>query len=341
MQLKIEIIRDPDQLNELKCEWAVLAKSIHDITPFQLPEWIFTWFHHFGSGELHTLVFRHDHQMVGLLPAFVHEWQGQKQMTLIGSGISDYLDPLIDPRFSSEFIEALGSYLESTLDWEVCKWQDLTGNSALLHIQSRNAFQVIGQQDTACSKIPLCGTFEQFWSSRPRHVRRNVIRYRRHANESFIVTFEVATQALPELLDSFIQLHGNRWRLKGESGMIEGNDSASFLREIAKQFEHLGILRFFVLRFNREIAAIIIAWDYGRNLYFYLSGFDPRFAEFRPGQILLYECLRYAYTQNCESCDFLRGAEPYKFDWGAQRVPKYRLILTRQSDRLREAAPVS
>jgi len=329
MQLETEVICDPAQLKELKQEWLALASRIPQITPFQLPEWMLTWLQHFGSGELHTLVFRRGSRIVGLFPAFIHQWRGQKQMTLIGSGISDYPEPLIDLSFGREVIEALRWHLESDSKWEVCEWQDLAESSLLLQIQSHAAFRRIVKPDTPCTKIPLCGTFEEFWSSRPRHVRRNVTRYRRHASEHYAVAFETVTEAIPELFESFIRLHGNRWQLKGESGMIEENHSAPFLWEIAKRFERLKILRFFVLRFNREIAAIILAWDYRNNLYFYLSGFDPRFAEFRPGQILLCECLRYAYSQNCESCDFLRGAEPYKLDWGAEVIPKYRVILTR------------
>lgn len=329
MQLETEVICDPAQLKELKQEWLALASRIPQITPFQLPEWMLTWLQHFGSGELHTLVFRRGDQIVGIFPAFIHPWREQKQMTLIGSGISDYPEPLIDLSFGREVIEALGWHLESDSKWEICEWQDLAESSPLLQIQSHAAFRRIVKPDTPCTKIPLCGTFEEFWSSRPRHVRRNVTRYRRHASEHYAVAFETVTEAIPELFESFIRLHGNRWQLKGESGMIEENHSAPFLWEIAKRFERLKILRFFVLRFNREIAAIILAWDYRNNLYFYLSGFDPRFAEFRPGQILLCECLRYAYSQNCESCDFLRGAEPYKLDWGAEVIPKYRVILTR------------
>jgi CelD/BcsL family acetyltransferase involved in cellulose biosynthesis len=333
MQLETEIIRDPAQLKQLKREWLALAAEIPHVTPFQLPEWGLTWLQHFGSGELRTLLFRCGSRIVGLLPAFIHPWRGQKQMTLIGSGISDYPEPLIDPGFANEAIEALGEHLESDSAWQVCEWQDLTESSPLLHIQPRTAFRTIVKQDIPCTKITLSKTFEEFWNSRPRHVRRNVTRYRRHASEHYAVAFETVTGAVPELFESFIRLHGNRWQLKGESGMIEENHSAPFLWEIAKQFERLKILRFFVLRFNREIAAIILAWDYRNNLYFYLSGFDPRFAEFRPGQILLCECLRYAYSQNCESCDFLRGAEPYKLDWGAVVIPKYRVILTRHRDK--------
>src|SRR5579885_2941355 len=106
MQLETEVICDPAQLKELKQEWLALASRIPQATPFQLPQWMLTWLQHFGSGELRTLLFRRGSRIVGLLPAFIHPWRGQKQMTLIGSGISDYPDPLIDPGFANEAIEA-------------------------------------------------------------------------------------------------------------------------------------------------------------------------------------------------------------------------------------------
>ena len=53
------------------------------------------------------------------------------------------------------------------------------------------------------------------------------------------------------------------------------------------------------------------------SLRVYLSGFDERFARWSPGRVLDAMCIRQAIEQGLADYDFLRGDEPYKFQFGA------------------------
>jgi CelD/BcsL family acetyltransferase involved in cellulose biosynthesis len=250
-------------------------------------------------------------------------------MTLIGSGVSDYLDPAIDARFGSEVIEALRAHLESNTSWDVCDWQDLSVDTPLRRIRPGSSFDVAVKSDTECTSVSLPASFEEYWSGRSKDLRRNVVRYRKKAEEKGEVAFEAVCDQRPEMVESLIALHAARWQSRGEPGMIEANRSACFLREIVDKFASSGLLRLFELRMENEIAAAIVCWIYNDRLFFYLTGFDPRFERFSPGQLLLFECLRYSYAHGCREWNFLRGTETYKFAWGAEPVPKCRVLITR------------
>jgi CelD/BcsL family acetyltransferase involved in cellulose biosynthesis len=60
-------------------------------------------------------------------------------------------------------------------------------------------------------------------------------------------------------------------------------------------------------------------------MLFYLNGFDPAYERFSPGSLLI----EYAMEQARKSCqrsfDFLRGAEAYKYRWGARDCIHYRI----------------
>ncbi|MGH9582136.1 MAG: GNAT family N-acetyltransferase, partial [Bryobacteraceae bacterium] len=310
--MQIERVDNVARLVELKAEWSALVRTVPGLTPFQLPEWAITWWGHFGSGDLHTLVFRKEERMVGMLPAFVHRWKGLRQMTLIGSGITDSLDPPIDSRFHGEIVEALRAHLESNANWDICDWQDLSIDTPLGRMESGRSFEVAVKSDTECTAVSLPATLEEFWSGRSKDLRRNVTRYRKKAEKQGAVSCEVACEARPELVEGLIALHEARWRARGEPGMIAANRSAPFLREMAEEFARLGILRLFALRFEHEIAAAIVGWLHRGTLFFYMSGLQPRFEWFSPGRILLFECLRYSYEQGCRKWNFLRGTEAYK-----------------------------
>jgi CelD/BcsL family acetyltransferase involved in cellulose biosynthesis len=109
--------------------------------------------------------------------------------------------------------------------------------------------------------------------------------------------------------------------------MIDSNRAEGFLREVAAPLASLDALRIFTLRFQERIAAIILALCHRGAICSYLSAFDPEYEKFGCGRELLARALHYACTHGYRCWDFLRGDEPYKLDWGAQLVPKARLLL--------------
>lgn len=286
------------------------------------------WWRHFGSGDMHTLTFREQGRLAAIIPAFLHRWNGRRQITLIGSGVTDYLEPPIEPRCEAEVLALVQAHLESDTAWDICDWQDLSADTPLRRIES-GSLQVRAQSDTECSVVSLPDTPEEFWKARSKGLRRNVVRYRKKAEAEGELAAEIACEARPELLEGLMALHEARWRARGEAGIIAANRSGPFLRGVAETFARRGILRLFALRFRGGLAAAILAWLNKGTLSFYMSGFEPRFEWFSPGQILLAECVRYSYEQGCRKWDFLRGGEAYKFAWGAEPVPKCRVTITR------------
>lgn len=330
---ELEVIDDFSRLCQIQDEWFLFAGKIANLTPFQLPQWLLTWWLHFGSGRLQVLVFRRASAILAIIPCFHHQWQGRRQMTLIGSGISDYLEPAILPEHIREVLDCLRAYLEANPDWDICDWQDLSGDSSLKQIQVSGAIQSAAREDIPCSEIRLTGTFEEFWRQRPKELRQNVRRDRNRAEMANSLEFTTATQANPELLQALIQLHGARWEKRGESGAIAANGSAEFLRDVAFEFARLGILQFFTLRFGGKISAAMLTFLYANTVFFYLSGFDPEHGTLSLGSTLLFEALGHCFEKKYDAWNFLRGSERYKFRWGAQSIPKCRLILTRQTQK--------
>ena len=319
----LEIIDDFARLLDFQAEWSAFAQSTPGITPFQLPDWLITWWRHFGSGRLHVLVFRENENLTGVVPCFLHQWNGLRQMTLIGSGISDYLDPLIAPQHAATLIERLRIHLEGNSDWDICNWQDLSLQTPLKAIAS----EII--EETPCSEIPLTGTFDQYWSARSKSLRQNVRRDRLKAEVQGALHFEVRRALDPETMSALIELHAARWRRHGESGMIEENHSAAFIEEVAQEFAARDRLRIFVLHFRTRIAAVLLGFGYDRTVFNYLTAFDPETETLGLGRTLLFEAIRDSFWRGCRAWNFLRGSEPYKTWWGAKEIPKCRVIVRR------------
>ncbi len=263
--MTLEIIDGFERLVEFEPQWSTFARAIKGLTPFQLPEWLLTWWRRFGNGQLHVLVNRSGNEIVGIVPCFVHEWNGRRQMTLIGSGISDYLDPAIQPAHEGAVVDELKSHLAVNADWDICNWQDLSEDTPLKGLAS----EVV--EDAECRTIPLMGDFNEYWKLRSKSLRQNVRRDKEKAESTGPLQFETNKDANGDVLDSLIRLHAARWREHGEAGMIEANRSTEFLKDIACEFARRDMLRLFSLRFKERIAAVILGFSYNNTLFNYLT----------------------------------------------------------------------
>ena len=324
--MNLEVIDDVAELVHLHDQWTELVDKIPTSSPFHSPEWLITWWQHFGSGGLHVITFRTD-RLVGLVPCFLHEWAGRRQLTLIGSGISDYLEPPILSEYRTAVIESLSQHLDEWTEWEVLNWQDLSADSAFRSMAADCGLSL--ESDAPCSLVSLTGSFEAYWLARPGHLRQNTRRDRAKAESKVSMVFEVVEDANDELLGSILDLHTARWKTHGLPGMVEANHSKEFLMEAGTALGERDMLRIAMLRIDDEIGAAVVLLKRKTKLYNYLTAFDPAYAELGLGRSLLFECFRYAYAHGYTAWDFLRGEEPYKKWWGAEIMAKCRLVGTR------------
>jgi CelD/BcsL family acetyltransferase involved in cellulose biosynthesis len=260
------VVSDIRRLLELEPAWSDRVSRWKQSTPFQLPEWLLTWWEHFGSGDLHTLIAWQDGSIAGLVPCFRHTWQNARQLTLIGSGITDYLEPFIADECAESVISAISDFLISA-DCDVCDWQDLAATSPLLKLAQVDGLDVEATPDTICSEVELAGDFDQYWKNRSSEMRRNVRRYTEKAEKSGPVSFHLDHDANEDALNSLLSLHTARWQSRGESGMVEANNSAGFLRSAAAAFARRGVLRLFTLRWCERVVAAVLAFSWNGRLY--------------------------------------------------------------------------
>jgi CelD/BcsL family acetyltransferase involved in cellulose biosynthesis len=322
--LHLEVIRDPERLLQFAPEWSAFARSQPNVTPFQLPEWLLTWWSHFGSGSPRVFVFR-ERECVGVLPCFLHQWEGKRQLTLMGSGISDYLDPIFVASEEPAILSCLRQELAATEDWEVCNWQDLAYDTPLASL-GEERWTLQRQEEVVCRVIEFEGAFEQYWEERPHHLQRSV-RYGDKALRDGSLEFHVTCCAEESSLQALIRLHSARWRAHGEPGTIAINHSEKLLSDIARRFAQENMLRIFSVCYQGQVAAMILGFVYQQVVHGYLTGFDPAYKQRSLASVLLRESVKDCWRQGVRAWNFGRGDEAYKSEWGAQAMRRCRLVL--------------
>lgn len=158
----------------------------------------------------------------------------------------------------------------------------------------------------------------------PKTVRRNVRTARRDLEGKGLV--RVAFTASPDYLDDLFRLHAARWRSAGQAGVLDGDRMEQFHRRAAPALARAGLLRMHALLVDERPVGVVYAFARNGIVYSYLGGFDPEWQEYSPGTLSIYEAIEHARASGDRTFDFLRGAENYKYLWGAVDRVQYRLV---------------
>jgi CelD/BcsL family acetyltransferase involved in cellulose biosynthesis len=78
-----------------------------------------------------------------------------------------------------------------------------------------------------------------------------------------------------------------------------------------------GLARLFTLSIEGRVVGAYYGLQHGGRAYAYLGGFDPDYAFESPGTMLIGHAIAGAAASGATAFDFLRGQEPYKYEWGA------------------------
>jgi CelD/BcsL family acetyltransferase involved in cellulose biosynthesis len=310
------------ELNGLVSEWTNLWRRSSSATSFQRPEWLISWVEAFGPSELCVIAARQDSRLVGLAPMFIYPRGSDRVLAPIGAGITDYLDWLVDAEDGSDSIEEMFRELNHH-DWHVMELLDLPNSSSLLQ---SGTFRDSEPCD-ACPvvRVPAGSAFNQVV---PRAQRRNLRTAQNRISREGTWHIETANpDTLSEFLNTLIRLHRARWTQVHEPGVLADAKVQEFHHRVAPRLLDYGVLRFYGLRFEGRLIAVLQTLVEENAVYCYMQGFDPAYVDFSPGMLLLEAVIRDALREGRPVVDFLRGREKYKYAWGAQDQPTFRITV--------------
>ena len=79
-----------------------------------------------------------------------------------------------------------------------------------------------------------------------------------------------------------------------------------------------GALRMHAMRIDGRIVAVFYGFAHHDTVYYYLSGQDPELEKLSIGTVMVAHAIEQAVRDGAKTFDFLRGAEEYKYAWGAK-----------------------
>jgi CelD/BcsL family acetyltransferase involved in cellulose biosynthesis len=304
-----EVITDPDALEALAPAWLALCQK-NQVTPFQTPMWLLPWWRNFGSNDLTVIVSRNGDSIDAIAPLYIlrDDESDESLGMFLGTGISDYLDVIGDATLVIDEMSKLNCQL-----WDL---HQLQPSSSMLAVPLPDGFSENVEDQEACPVLPLAGkTFETLGSA---HLQKKLRYYRRALERTGEVRIETPTaDTLDDLLTSLFELHAARWKRRDLPGVLADDASQQFHRDAARRMLDAGMLRMYAIHYNDRIVAVFYGFAMHGIVYYYLSGYDPDLEKLSIGTILVAHAVEQAIRDGATTFDFLRGAEEYKYAWGA------------------------
>jgi CelD/BcsL family acetyltransferase involved in cellulose biosynthesis len=329
----IEVCRGSAALQGLRAEWVELWERCPQLTPFQHPDWLIPWSRHFGGDVFLTITLRRRGTLVGLAPfVVIPNPAGRRDLLLLGTGNTDYLDLLVEPAIGGAGAAAMLHAALAAAECDSCDLRQLRPGSPLLGAAAGGEWGTESVEDEPCPVLGLPTSVGELSAvMRSGHLNRVRRDRRRLERRGRVEAMLVEEADFGEAFNALVHLHQSRWSEAGQPGIFADPAVVAFHREVAHSFLDSGWLRLRVLRFEGRIIATQYAFTCRRHVYNYLGGYDTEFSHWSPGTLVLAESIEAAIREEATAFDFLRGRESYKYLWGGRDTLTYRRRLERRS----------
>ena len=256
---------------------------------------------------------------------------------------ADYATVLCAPSDLPGVAAATAEYIAdpASEDWDVVDLRRLRCSdpagyelaAALGALEIANGWTLNVDREDVCPVVtfPVGADMDTYLATLGKKERHEIRRKVRRAEAQGEVRLVDSVDPIADL-EVFIDLHQRRW---GDAGLFPstpgGDQSRVLFRRLFELFGPDGTFRMSFLWVGDRRIAAGVHFETDEELLYYNAGIDPDARELSPGVLMVYAYVRRALERGIRRMDFLRGDEPYKYEWGSVDEPIQRLLLRRDA----------
>jgi len=336
VNLRVEIIKDPEGFLALEAVWnPLLARSGCD-TLFLTYEWLSSCCTHSRDvQQLFIVVIWNGPAVVAIAPLRVIKSGRFRQLCMIDNHVSDYKDFIIDDSVNREqVIREIFDTLDQDDGWDFFMLDNIPADSVnSLAFDSSLARYPSGrvvrkEHSPPAFYIPLEGTFDEYYRSLRRSFQEGTVRFQKKLEKkalSYSFSKEFDSSRISETVDEIINLNAGKY----SGGVFDHPSARSFYKYFAQKACRLGWLSIPTLFINGEIAARFLDFQYKNIHYYIITCYRSEYSNYSPGRLLNLWLIKHCFEQGLSEYDMLTGAEEYKFQYNVKTRKKYKLYLFR------------
>jgi hypothetical protein len=186
-------------------------------------------------------------------------------------------------------------------------WRGIVLSKAL----GPRAMPVLPLDETWCMPLDRLG----------RSRRQSLRRKRRKADDIGAVATHVTAPSpaeVDDLIDRFAAVEAQSWKARAGTALRHDQAQLAVFRDFCRRMAERGELRLCFLTIGEKDAAAEIAVIWENRFWSIKLGYDERFANVSPGELLRIELLAYAARQHLEAFEFCGKEAPWTAAWTDQ-----------------------
>ena len=315
-ELSTDVLDDVAELEALRADWDALAVAAS--RPYSAPGWALPWWDRARppGSRLRVVTVRRGPDLVGLAPCFLgRDGHGITTCRLMGDSAASYVEPLTAGEPAPEVASAIAVALAGS-GCDVVSLGGIPRRSpwpALLRTTwpgRRPHVAPVRTMGAPYVDLPAGGP-EEWLEGRSSNFRQQVRRRRREflRRGGRLQVSGTRGEALTGLHE-LVRLHHGRWSTRGGSQALRG-PMAGVLERSAAQSDPARFQLWTATAEGRTVAAALFMAA-GREMHYWLGGFDEDWAPVSPSLLLLVEAVVQAPRFGCRRISLGPGAQPYK-----------------------------
>jgi len=315
----IQEINSHNGLAEIGPAWRSLLRDAATNTVFQTHEWVSSWWAACGkSHRLCVLVLREGDAIMGIAPLVLRDYRVFRRLTLMGGHRADYSDFIVRKDRLHDYKKLISHLAFSMRNYDELMLENIPETSPLLRALDEYSPPLVIKKHAldVCPYLTLNKKTEEVLrkiegkQSLRRKIRKlsekGTLRFRHYSDPAEM------EKALVSLLEAYLERF-DRSNLKKRLP-LEIDFHMQLLRRMAPE----QMLQFAVLELNDRSIAQHFGFGYNGVYHWVKPAFDPLYAEYSPGSVLLYHLIESAWKSGFREFDFLRGKEPFKTNIAGQ-----------------------
>ncbi len=312
-----DLMTDPG----LRSEWRSLAATVDNASYFQTPDWVVSWWETLAARPpgIAALI-RQDEHLVGVFPLATVREDVTGRLPLRVSVTSNAGTGIGTDHAGWLAIEAAD---ESLAAWTVGRG-GLLLRGLSLELGARLGGRLIEQ--VACPRL-LLAAFPGTMSTKLAKTLRNARRRLDDEGVSFI--WKMPGQVDQSDLDALYRLHEVRRTEAGDKPVFDDPVRRAFHNRLLTEGDDLGGSAVMMAKQGDEVVGVLYGFVWRNTFAYYQVGWDPSFHRLSLGSVLVIESIETCVRSELSVFDFLRGAESYKYRFGASDVDEGTFVVGR------------
>ena len=308
---------DADETFQLPESWASLHAAQDGATPFMHPGWAGPWWRHYGH-DARPLVIEVEG---GIAPFVIRRQAGQRVVRPWGIEPGDYWDVLAPPGRREEVTRAAVAVLAArSREWDAVLLRCLPPDSCVQAALAESL--VVGlSRPMRAPAIELPASFDDYLRTLSSGHRQNLRRHLRRLDSGEVTLREVTdAEELPATFDRWQAFRSAQWSSAGKAINPEHVKPRfrAFLLDVARQLVPVGQALVWEFSHQERVVGVYLNFADEHAFHWYLGGFDPAVNSLGLGKIAVGHGIRTSIEAGRARYDFGRGAEAYKYWYGAE-----------------------